>query len=490
MLRYIKYYKDNKMLYSTCTHPKKDRQTIFSCVTSIWGLILTSLLLIPIYALAEPTEPSELSERLDNNRNVPQLTQGKPIFNEIGEKLDTAGITPHLSLWSLWVSNPSTGPREDEYAITNDIFFGTDFDLENLLGIPDAAFHFEYTFFPSNHNVGQPASSAYAGAAGSYFGGAVARNDISSGYLSQFSYEQNYFDGRLKAVLGRTNARRYFFENNCSSVVACNDPIWDNATGSLPPPYSTWGAFGQLELGNYKHVKLGIFESDPQQYLDEGHGFDWNASDSAGETILAAIGHKTAFSEQAYPGRYELIGFYNTSDQYDPRTGELDEGGTGGIMFKFRQAVWRPDGGRNLVEDPQALMLFGSLEAAPGDNQPYQAFIETGLTYLNPFDRSADMASTKISYVHLGSRQLQAQREARVAQGGEDTIGSDDVYRIEANYHVGLPHYIFLEPSIQYVINPSNFYNPGARHLNDDGFVVALQFGINLGMATGLTISD
>lgn len=433
---------------------------------------------------------SEISERLDDNRNASRLTQGEPLFSELGRELKASGITPHLSLWSLWVGNPSTGPREGSHAVTNNIFSGADFDLERILSIPDAAFHLEYTFFPGNQNVGQPTGPAYAGAAGSYFGGSPARNDISSGYLSQFSYEQDYFDGRLKAVVGRTNARRYFFENNCSSVVACNDPIWDNATGSLPPPYASWGAFGQLQIGNHKSLKLGVFESDPGQYLDEGHGFDWNPSDSAGESILAAIGHETTFSEEAYPGRYELIGFYNTSDQYDPRTGERDESGTAGVMFKFRQALWRPDGGTRGIKDPESLLVFGSIEAAPGDNQPYQGFVETGLTYLNPFDRPTDMANIKVSYARLGSRQLEAQRDARMANGGSADTGSRNVYRIETNYHLGLPGYIFLEPSVQYVINPSNFYNPSARHLNDDGLVVALQFGINLGKAMGLTPSD
>lgn len=449
-----------------------------------------SAAVLMVFSLNAWAETSELSERLNDNQENSRLTQGEPLLGELGRELDAVGIKPHLSLWSLWVGNPSTGPRKGSHAVTNNIFAGADFDLERLFSIPGATFHLEYIAFPGNYNVGQPTASAYAGSAGGYFGGSPARNDISSGYLSQFSYEQDYFDGRLKAVVGRTNARRYFFENNCSSVVNCNDPIWDNATGSLPPPYASWGAFGQLRIGSHKSLKLGVFESDPGQYLDEGHGFDWNPSNSVGESILAAIGHETTFSEEAYPGRYELIGFYNTSDQYDPRTSELDGNGTAGVMFKFRQALWRPDGGIRGIRDPESLLWFGSVEAAPGDNQPYQGFIETGLTYLNPFDRLADMANVKVSYARLGSRQLEAQRAARIGNGGSTDTGARDVYRVETNYHLGLPGYIFLEPSVQYVINPSNFYNPSARDLNDDGVVVALQFGIDLGKAMGLTPSD
>lgn len=90
---------------------------------------------------------------------------------------------------------------------------------------------------------------------------------------------------------------------------------------------------------------------------------------------------------------------------------------------------------------------------------------------------------------HFGV-EFAAQRRARIANGGTTDNGSRDVYRIEANYHLSLPGYIFLEPSVQYIINPSNFNNPAARDLSDDGVVVALQFGIDLGKALGLSSSN
>lgn len=456
------------------------RPSKIACINVLAIIMMTA----SFSSWSQSQEGAELSDTL---ANASEERHDERLFSGVGNKLEAAGITPHFWLWSLRVENPSTGPREGEYAITNNIFTGADFDLETIAGITDATFHLEYIFFPGNKNVGQPTGPAYAGAAGSYFGGSPARNDISTGYLSQFSLEQHHFDGQLRTVVGRTNARRYFFENNCSNIVTCNDPIWDNATGSLPSPYASWGAFGQLNIGNHRSVKLGVFESDPQQYLEQKHGFDWDLSDSAGETILAAIGRQTTFADEVYPGRYELIGFYNTSDQSDPRTGQHDGSGTAGAMFKFRQAVWRPDGGIEKMSNPESLFWFGSIETAPGNNQPYQGFVETGLTYLNPFRRSGDMANIKASYVHVGSRQLEAQRMARMTNGGTSEYGSRHVYRIEANYHLALPGYIFVQPSVQYIINPSNFYNPSAPELSDNGFVVALQFGIDLGKALGLT---
>ncbi|ROO27625.1 OprB family carbohydrate-selective porin [Salinisphaera orenii MK-B5] len=428
--------------------------------------------------------PLAMAASVDMNTNDPgSRGASAPLLGAVADSLEEAGIKPHLFAWSLALANPSTGPRQDEYTINNDVFVGADFDLDKLAGVSDAVFHLEYIFFPANHNIGSPPASAYQGAVGGYFGGSPSHNDISRGYLSQFALEQTLFDGRFTYVLGRSNAERYFFKNNCSSVITCNDPIWDNSTGVLPIPYGSWGAFGRLGTSAHTYVKAGAFESDPQQYLDKGNGFSWGLGEAAGESIMVAVGRKTDFADTRYPGQYELIGFSNTSDQIDPRTGLIDETGTEGVIFKFRQALWREPG--PLTQNPKALQLFGSLDAAPGDNQPYQAFAEVGLTYRQPFNRPYDTVSMKVAYAKIGDRQLEAQRMLRVASGGEDRSAPDDTYRIEANYHVALPWNAFAEPTVQYVINPSNFYNPAAPRLNDDGVVVGVQLGIDIGKGLG-----
>ncbi|HEQ0016926.1 TPA: carbohydrate porin, partial [Pseudomonas aeruginosa] len=46
--------------------------------------------------------------------------------------------------------------------------------------------------------------------------------------------------------------------------------------------------------------------------------------------------------------------------------------------------------------------------------------------------------------------------------------------------------HIALEPSVQYIFNPDNYYNPGARELSGDGFVVGLQLMVDMGSLLGL----
>ncbi|MGV8803261.1 hypothetical protein ACV35R_33730, partial [Pseudomonas aeruginosa] len=46
--------------------------------------------------------------------------------------------------------------------------------------------------------------------------------------------------------------------------------------------------------------------------------------------------------------------------------------------------------------------------------------------------------------------------------------------------------HVALEPSVQYIFNPDNYYNPGARELSGDGFVVGLQLMVDMGSLLGL----
>ena len=49
-----------------------------------------------------------------------------------------------------------------------------------------------------------------------------------------------------------------------------------------------------------------------------------------------------------------------------------------------------------------------------------------------------------------------------------------------------LTRQLAVEPSVQYLINPDNFYNPEARELSGNGFVVGLQVTLDVVSLLGL----
>lgn len=391
----------------------------------------------------------------------------------LGEQLELNGVSPHVQLWSLSMKNLDTGPRPNSFGNSGDLFVGADVNLGTLAGLEGSAFHVEETVFILDQGTGQPTSRNWQGAAGSYFGGAPIHNDITSNQLSLLTFEQKWLDGRLDLHLGRTNARRYFYIYNCDTVVTCNDPIIDSSTGVLPPPYGAWGGYLKYQVNPSFYVHAGAFESNPVDYLKKRKGLDFNTDDASGTSFLLGVGSKPGDDTT----QYELNAYFNSSKQVDPLTGVSDHG-TAGAFFKFRQTLWRA----NL----QGVQVFGSLSAAADDKQPFSHFAEAGLTYLAPFDRPQDKLNFKTSYLRINPHQLEFQQRMRTDNGGDPRLGDRYVYALEANGHFALSRNVSIEPSVQYLINPDNFYNPGARELSGNGFVVGLQVMLDVGSMLGL----
>ncbi|GAB7528609.1 carbohydrate porin [Pseudomonas sp. 3A(2025)] len=392
---------------------------------------------------------------------------------ELGAQWAGYGIQPHVQFTNLSMKNLDIGTRPHSFGNSGNLYVGADVNLGTLSGLDGAALHFEQTLFILDQGTGQPTGDEWQGAAGSYFAGAPLHNDITSNQLSLLTYEQKWLDGQLDMHIGRTNARRYFYIYNCETAVTCTDPILDASTGMLPPPFGAWGGYLKYQMSPAFYVHGGVFESNPVDYLKKRKGLDFSTDDASGTSFLIGIGSKPGSDTT----QYELNAYFNSSEQVDPLTG-TSEHGTAGGFFKFRQTLWR--GGQ------QGVQAFGSLSAAADDKQPFSHFAEAGLTYLAPFDRVQDKLNFKASYLQVNAHQLQFQQRLRIAAGGDPEMGERNVYALEANGHFALTRHLSIEPSVQYVINPDNFYNPGAPQLSNNGFVIGLQVALNVGALLGL----
>ncbi|MEE4150097.1 carbohydrate porin [Pseudomonas viridiflava] len=392
---------------------------------------------------------------------------------EWGERLAGYGIQPHALFTNLSMKNLDTGPRPYSFGNSGDLYIGADVNLATFGGPDDAALHVEQTLFILDNGTGQPTAGNWQGAAGSYFAGAPLHNDITTNQLSVLTYEQKWLDGQLQTHIGRTNGRRYFYIYNCAKADTCTDPILDASSGMLPPPFGAWGGYLKYNLSPSLYVHAGVFESNPVDYLKKRKGVDFSTDDASGTSFLMGIGSK--------PGdpttQYELNAYFNSSEQVDPLTGAR-ENGTAGGFFKFRQTLWR--------SGLHGVQVFGSLSASADKKQPFSHFAETGLTYLAPFNRPQDRLNFKTSYLQVNSHQLKFQQRLRTAAGGDPDLGERNVYAVEANGHFALTRNLSIEPSVQYLINPDNFYNPGAPQLSNNGFVVGLQVTLDVGSALGL----
>ena len=234
-----------------------------------------------------------------------------------------------------------------------------------------------------------------------------------------------------------------------------------DASSVLPPPYGAWGGYMKYRLSPDVYLHAGAFESNPVDYLKKRHGLDFSTTD-AGSLLTASAAAKAS---NPYSSHYELNGYHNTSRQTDPLTG-ASEHGSSGAFFKFQQTVWRADGGQGGA--PQAAQLFGSLSAAADDKQPFRHFAEAGISWLAPSNarrigstsRPATCASTRTSW-------SSSARAASPPVAPEP--GLEGCLRAGRQRPLALTRHLALEPSVQYVFNPDNYYNPGATEISGDG---------------------
>lgn len=402
---------------------------------------------------------------------------------ELGERLESYGVKTRAQFWNLSLKNLDTGTRQHSFGNSGDLFLGADIDLGTLASLDGSTLHLEQTVYILDNGTGVPTGPNWQGAAGSYFAGAPIHNDIAANQLSLLTWQQQWLDGHLETHLGRTNARRYFLIYNCQAIVTCNDPVIDASTGILPPPYGAWGGYVKYQASPSLYVHGGAFESNPVDYLKKRRGLDFSTTDASGTTLLLGVGSKRVESLDPYRSHYEFNGYLNTSKQVDPLTGESDHG-SAGAFFKFDQLLWRADDGQ--LRSPRALGMFGSLSAAADDKQPFSHFAEVGVTYYAPFDRPQDKLNFKARYLRQSANEVEFQRQARIANGGDPRAGQRDVYALEANAVIALAPHVMVEPSVQYIFNPDNYYNPNATALSNDGFVIGVQLIVDIGSLLGL----
>ncbi|WAH55347.1 carbohydrate porin [Pseudomonas silvicola] len=388
----------------------------------------------------------------------------------------------HLIVSDLMLENLNTGPRPHTFANEAVIFAGADVDMSKLLGLTGGTFQFEYTFFPWMRNEGQPTGNAWQGATGSALGGAPMHNDIDSGYLSKFEYRQMLLDDHLEVDVGRSNAKQHFYMMNCANWVTCNDPIIENTMGILPYPYGSWGGYTRYSFDNGHYVHAGAFESNPADYLKHTKGWNWNADDANGITWLGGVGTQKSFEQDPLAYHYELNGYYNTAEQTVVLDGSTRRGSSG-LILRFMQTLSR-EGAHATGAPDKAWQVFGAWTWSADDLQPFRHFVEAGITRVGPFGRPQDSVSVKASYLRLGDKQVQYQHDQRLATGLDQGMAKAES-RVELNMVWQATPYLAFQPSVQYVFNPSNFYNPQAE-VSSNGAVVGLQVVYDLGAQIGL----
>jgi porin len=351
------------------------------------------------------------------------------------------------------------GGVKAELRYTDQFSFGSTFDLQKLLGLDNAWFQVSITD-RNGRNLSSDAQLGSLQQVQEVFGrGQTWR-------VTQFWYDQTYFDNELDWKIGRLTEGEDFASFSCNfmNLTFCGAPP-GNIVGSYwyNWPVSQWATRVKATLPDFGYVQLGAYQVNPA-YLTSAGSFNLgNPPGTTGALIPFEIGWLPTFggSEQL-KGSYKLGAWYNTSqtaDAVENTQGQLLaiaggqpllRNGAYGWYLNFLQKLTNvspaePDRGVSAFLN----ITYADRRTATLDNQ-----IALGLFYTGPFDsRPTDQLGFAIGRTHVNGRVTDSE-ESQNAAGLAPVGVQHSEYAGEIYYSFHVAGGFYLQPNVQYVHQP------------------------------------
>jgi porin len=407
-------------------------------------------LLILFAALAASAEADDLrgASWMDNWLAQPQLTG---TWFGARDALAGWGITPSAHYGTDMQANVLGGQRRGK-AYAGDFAVDVSVDMEKLAGLRGLTVGVSGDW-ASGTDLSSDIGNAFTVAQA--FEGRVVR-------LSNLYLQQSLLDGRLDVKAGRfaTGADFLLAPADVNLVNDMLSPILDavqkNVRGVTAPPNTAWGGRVIAWPTEALSLSAGAFYSDPALDLLTANGTEFGISGSAGYFVVGEAGYRvnSEKGDTGLPGRYRAGGYYDSNEYGSLINPGRQQTGNYGLFLLGEQMVYR-DGG---VGSDQGLTLFGAFIYAPQSRiNPLPYFAAAGASYrgLVP-GRDKDTAGFALYYGRF-SRDLPGQTYELV---------------LEWTYAIAVARWLFVQPDLQYVVNP------GGRSSVGNAVVVGAQLAV------------
>ena len=403
----------------------------------------------------------------------------------VGQSLLAAGILPRIRFIDAFAANPFGGVSQgvDNSGV---VTFGADVDMGRVAGVPGGMFHVGFAQL-----YGHELSTDHIG----------SRTKVQSFYypkkqfeMTELTYEQSFFGDTLNLLAGRANATGEFARSTYGcryeNVADCPFELTQVVGGFPGFPYVNWGGRVRVAPTPYTYVKAGAYEINSDR--NRNSGFQLGLEHSTGFVLPVEFGYGTSLANDPYPRHYKVGGWYNSAPYNDPVENTRGRsralfggkplayaGGRGGMYALADQVVWRGP-------DRRSLALFASA-AAPFDSKELFAFqAVAGALWTGPLPgRPDDQLAALGSFIRLSDREasflngvLQRNgRPGRVARPG---------FVFELNYGYRIVPGAYLQPTLQYLVNPDTISRTNVPFAPRDALVVGLKFVLNVNELAGL----
>lgn len=275
------------------------------------------------------------------------------------------------------------------------------------------------------------------GAMGDYFG-FDGWNMPQVNQIGEYWYQQKLFDGKIRMKVGKQDSNTDFGYLN-SGWDFMNTAFSVNPNTPLPSfPTTPFGFMFEINPKEWLSIRNGIYSKDSCPY---------NITEVEFKSMIKKM-----------PGRY-MLGAWEMSDSngYGVATG-VDGGETVynnfnrnyGCYFNFEQMVYKEQ--KENPDDMQGLVLFGQLGMSPSNKNDLSKYGAVGLHYKGPIPkRDNDLAGIAVGCGNFASRLN------NIAYDLGGRTGSETV--LEAFYRVFITKWLYLQPDVQFIMNPSGIYN-------------------------------
>ncbi len=369
-----------------------------------------------------------------------------------GQTLKDKGVYLQLGYNEIFSANVAGG-LQTGFMPTGELFFGTVLDLQTMAGLTGSSIH--VTFDERNgYNL-----NGIVGTQGPLQSNSGPTRAIR---LSEFYWEQGFDNDRYDFIVGRTNPTTDFATSDiacqfASSIICAQPGSWYFSNNNQAYPASTWGGRFNVVVVPHLYVRAGVFDDDTSQLNPNQNGFNWNTRNSSGVFVPAEVGYATGFSDERYPVKYDVGGYYDAAS-YTPPGGVLMHNRSA-VYVQGLQTVWRPDPSTN-----QSVQIFGGALIYNG-GAPYW-----GQYYAGALDRGPFLQRPNDTIGILGSY---------YANNSNERPNKPGQWIFEVNYGFQVVPGVTIKPLVQYVIAPNNFLAaPGSKEPSD-AWLIGAQVAIN-----------
>lgn len=387
---------------------------------------------------------------LSGNQAAPNITGS---WGGVRDRLERRGIAFQATYLGQLAANPVGGAISGGESWIGDWGLSTFVDLERLLDIEQRV----YLAASVNLQTGNTGlSPAYVD---NHFPVQISSSSSPGPHfnLVGLSLGMQILNNTTEIVGGRllTGSDFATISQACSSLnqSICGNPIAGASSVNYPTyPNAVWGARIKVKPQDSWYAQAGAYLVYPDLGDPDAHGVEFGAPDGSGILAIGEAGYNIGkrANRTGLPGTYKIGGYYDTEELTNLSTG-AEQHDTWGVYAMGEQMLYSENSTYS-----SGLWGWLALSYAPPDVNEITFMAAGGLTYAGPL---ASRPDDSVSIV--------------VATGVfSDRLTDQDVETIvELNYRAQIVPAVFVQPDVQYVINPNG------KSSVDDALVIGFAIG-------------